>query len=81
MDRAEMEKRLIAVAERVVAQTPSQVFPRNAVGSGPALLWDHERRAIREILEGNPVAIAGVRNALRAVVLRGSGKWGPIRGC
>jgi hypothetical protein len=66
-----MEERLIAFAESAAAQTPRQVFPRNAVESGPVSLWDHEREAIREMLEGNPDAISGVRNALRAVVLRG----------
>jgi len=89
MDRAELEERLMLFVERVAAKTPREVFTRDGVevgphsGAGPleivflpAPLGDHEQEAIRKMLDGDPIAICGLRNTLRAVVLRGLWLWG-----
>ena len=46
------------------------------IADRPVPLWDHEREAIHEITEGDPLGILGLRNSLRAVVLRGLWQWG-----
>ncbi len=91
MDRAEIEERLIAYADRVAAETPIQVYERNGVEIGqarefasgevrivfrPVPLKDSERGAIGEILDGDPIAIIGLRDELRARALYGLWTWG-----
>jgi hypothetical protein len=89
MDRAEIEERLIAYADRVAAETPIEVYERNGVEIGhedfehgavqivsrPVALKDDEREAIREILGGEPLGIFGLRDDLRAHVLYGLWIW------
>lgn len=89
MDYAEIEERVLKYVEAVSAKTPVRVMTRNgvewtaAMGPGPVdiiyqpvPLREHEREAIREILDGDPIAIVGLRDPLRAHVLWGLWRWG-----